>query len=532
VTSGGAQSLRVDGGQLAVAAPDPNGVRAYRGIPYAAAPVGDLRWREPYPVSHWTGIRATHEFAPTCMQPGLASDGFTAPLSMSEDCLYLNIWTTADPDPNPAAGPLPVLVWIHGGAYLIGSGHDIDMSRLARRGVVVVAMNYRLGVFGFLAHPALSAQCPHGSSGNYGLMDQIAALHWIQANIAVFGGDPRRVTIAGASSGATSVNLLVVSALARGLFHGAIAQSGAAMPATGLTDGSPLSRELEERKGERFARSAGATGLDELRAMPADVLVEAAGSRWETWAWNASIDGWIVPAPPARILAAGLQNDVPLIAGWTANEGASLARAAFGDDDVSFAERIRATFGAHAVDILRLYPSGSIAAERRAKVALAGDGFIAFPMWSWVMEQLRTGGAPVFMYEFAHPPPVPANWARHPSMLGEPGAYHGASQPYLFEEFARYPLWPFTDSDRRLGAVMASYWANFARAGDPNGDDLTPWPRYESVPGARKIRFRSGGADSVQDTDFTRMRALAPLFAQSPGALSYRSMQAVRTGTE
>jgi para-nitrobenzyl esterase len=458
------------------------------------------------------------------MQPGLPSDGFAPPLSMSEDCLYLNVWTTAAPD--TAAAPFPVLVWLHGGAYLIGSGHDIDMSRLARRGVVVVAMNYRLGVLGFLGHPELSAEGAEGSSGNYGLMDQIAALHWIQANIAVFGGDPRRVTIAGASSGATSVNLLVVSALARGLFHGAIAQSGSAMPSTGFTDGSPLPRELEERKGVRFARSAGATGVDELRAIPAEALVEAAGSRWETWAWNASIDGWVVPAPPARILAAGLQNDVPLIAGWTANEGASLARAAFGDDDISFPERIRATFGAHAAEILRLYPGGSIASERRGKVALAGDGFIAFPMWSWVIEQLRTGSAPVFMYEFAQPPPVPANWARHPSMLGEPGAYHGASQPYLFEEFARYPLWLFTDADRRLGGVMASYWANFARAGDPNGSGLAHWTRYEPVPGAQKIRFLSGGANCVPDADLARLRALAPLFAQSPGALSYRSMQA------
>ncbi len=519
-------TLHITGGRIAMAPPDAHGVRAFRGIPYAAPPVGNRRWRRPGPVPPWNGTRATHEFAAPCMQPGLPSDGFTAPVLMSEDCLYLNIWTPVDLQAalNPDHA-LPVMVWIHGGAYLIGSGHDIEAGRLARRGVVVVAINYRLGVLGFLAHPALTAESIHGASGNYGLMDQIAALEWVQANIAAFGGDSHRVTIAGASSGAASVNLLVVAQLARGLFHRAIAQSGAAMQATGLTDGSPLPRELEERKGTRFAQSVGTQDLDELRRMSAPALIEAAGSRWETWAWNASIDGWLIPRPPAQALAAGLQNDVPLIAGWTANEGASMARDAFGDDEVSFPEQIRARFGNHAPEILRLYPTGSLLEDRQAKVALAGDGFIAYPMWSWVVEHLRTGKAPVFMYLFAHAPPIPADWARRASMLGEPGAYHGASQLYLFEEFDRFPAWPFRDSDRRLGDVMASYWANFIRTGDPNSAVLAHWPRYERVSGPQKIRFRSGGADRMPDTDSSRFRALVPVFENSPGALSYRAMQ-------
>ena len=512
--------MSVEGGLIAQAPADETGVRIYKAIPFAAPPVANRRWQPPAAVEPWTGVRRSDEYALPCPQPELASDGLAAPADTSEDCLYLNIFTPA----RSSTERLPVFVWIHGGAYIVGSSREIDGSGLARRGVVVVTIGYRLGVFGFLAHPSLSTESAHGASGNYGIMDQIAALQWVHRNIAAFGGDPSRVTIGGSSAGATSVNVLMVSPLAKGLFQRAIGQSGAAMPATGLTDGSPLTRAAEERKGAEFVRTLGITSVEELRRLPAATLVKAGGARWETWGWNASIDGWVLPEPPSSLFARGEQQDVPLLAGWTSNEGASLARGAFGDDDEPFGPQIDAKFGSAAASILHLYEGGSTSMDRRSKVALAGDGFIAYPTWSWAVSHLRTTRAPLFLYVFDQPPPIPANWPRRVSMLGQPGAFHGSSQIYLFEAFASHPTWHFTAVDRRMGALMADYWAAFIREGDPNGPGRPNWPRYQlQVP--RKIYFRNGHAVPASDAEVERLRALVPLFTASPGALSYRGMK-------
>lgn len=519
------RSLAIEGGHVGIPPADSSGVRVFKGIPYAAPPVDHRRWRAPAPVEPWRGVKATDRFEASCAQanmfPGVGDlDG-----QQSEDCLYLNVWTPA----HNASERLPVLVWIHGGAFVLLSGNEprLDGVTLARQGVIVVTFNYRLGVFGFLAHPDLTAESSQRASGNYGIMDQIAALSWVQRNIASFGGDPSRVAIGGNSSGATSVNVLMASPLAAGLFTRAIAQGGSAMPASPPNDGSPLPRAIEESKGRHFATSLGASGPRELRALPMTALVEASGEDWSSWGWNACIDGYVLPAPPLEVFHRRQQNDVPLLVGWSANEGAALGRATFGGDDESFAPQIAARFGARAPEILRLYPAHSREQERAAKAALAGEGFIAYPSWTWAVVQSRTGKQPVFVYKFEHPPPVPPGYGRQ-SMLGDPGAFHGGEMPYVFGTFARFADWQFAPADFQIAAGMQSYWIHFIASGDPNGGAKLPiWPAYQG-PAPRRLHVDARGFHVLPDADRCRFEQLGRLAAAAPGSLSYRGMSVER----
>lgn len=515
--------IRVQGGLLAAVAADAGGVRAFKGIPYAAPPVGAGRWREPGALEGWSGVRATDQFGPQCPQTDMFGIGVQDPSSMSEDCLYLNVWTPA----RSTSERLPVLVWIHGGAYVIGSGDASQHGLLVSKGLVIVTINYRLGVFGFLSHPALTNESPHRASGNYGLLDQIAALQWVQGNIAAFGGDPDRVTIGGSSAGATSVNILMTSPLARGLFQRAIGKSGAAMPASGIGDGSPLPLAIEEGKGVCFARSLGARDLQALRRLPTGALLAMSGSDWSQWAWNASIDGYVLPAPPAELFAQGRQNDVPLLASWTTHEGAAIGRATFGGDGQSFPDQIRASFGRNADAVLQWYPAGSPDQARASKVALAGEGFIAYPTWTWALAQQRSGTQPVFLYRFGYRPPMPEGWSKD-SMLGDPGAFHGADSTYLFGSFAEHAGWAFGEEDYRLSALLQSYWVNFARAGDPNGPGLPEWPAYRAGAQARKLYIEQHSVRAAADGDAARLQALGKLLRDSPGSLRYRDMETER----
>lgn len=519
------QAIAVDGGRIAAASADAHGVRVFKGIPYAAAPVGDRRWRAPAPVEPWSGVRASDRFGPSCTQVDMFAGAGVSSGGQGEDCLYINVWTPA----RAGTEPLPVFVWIHGGAYVVGSGSDprIDGASLAAQGVIVVTFNYRLGVFGFLAHPELSGEVPQRASGNYGLMDQLAALRWIQHNIARFGGDPSRVAIGGNSAGATSVNALMASPLGKGLFSRAIAQGGSAMSVSAPNDGSPLPRQLEEQKGLHFARTVGARDIQELRSLSADVLLKASGVDWSEWAWNASIDGYVVPAPPLEIFQQRRQNDVPLLVGWAANEGASIGRATFGGDDEPFAPQIEARFGKLAPDVLRLYPADTVERERASKAALAGEGFISFPSWTWGVAQSQTGTRPVFTYKFAHAPPVPADFGRA-SMIGSPGAFHGSEMAYVFGNFPVDQGWNVTDMDREISRGMQTYWLRFIATGNPNGAaGLPEWPAYRGPTPERLLideqRFRV-----LPDADRERFETLGRLAAAVPGSLSYRGMDARR----
>jgi para-nitrobenzyl esterase len=317
-----AQPVKVDDGLLLGTSED--GLTVYRGIPFAAPPVGDLRWRAPQPASKWDGVRRADKFGPACMQAMKNPAGADQGPGMSEDCLYLNVWTPA----KSASQRLPVLVWIYGGGFAGGATSIPTYSgeKLAKRGVVLVSIAYRVGALGFLSHPGLSAESEHRISGNYGLLDMIAGLKWIQKNIAAFGGDPGRVTIFGESAGGIAVSMLCASPIAKGLFHGAISQSGGSFgpPRAGGMPGENMQRLADaERGGESYAAAAGASSVAELRKMSAEqVLAASSGRRGVGWP---IIDGWVIPDDQYKLYEAGRYNETPILIGYNSDEGLSFS---------------------------------------------------------------------------------------------------------------------------------------------------------------------------------------------------------------
>ncbi len=467
-----AETLAIEGGQISAAVPDSSGIRAFRGLPYASPPVGDLRWRAPEAVKSWEGVRGVADWGPRCMQSERL--GAIDPLNkrMDEDCLYLNVWS-------PAKAPgekLPVLFWIHGGSNLNGAGSEpyYDGANLAKQGVVVVTINYRLDVFGFLAHPKLTKELGTNASGNYGLLDQIAALKWVQKNIAAFGGDPGQVTLFGESAGSIDISLLVASPLAKGLFARAIGESGGALTPIPALGPKPLA--IGESDGAKFAQGLGAASIAELRAKPAADILQAAIKSPITYGFGV-VDGYVVPGHPAKIYAAGQHNDVPLLLGWNADEGTLFAaRVKWGPDTPSYADRVRAQFKDQAEKVLELYPGGGTPeGEKQAFAALFGDQIIGYGTWAWAERAATSGKAPVYRYYFTRRPPGAPELSLTP--LTAPGVYHSAELYYVFDNL-QVRDWPWEADDRRLASVMSSYWTNFAKTGDPNGKELPTWPRY------------------------------------------------------
>ncbi len=451
------------------------GIRAYLGIPYATPPVGDLRWRPPRPPTAWPGVRSADHFAPACMQPGPAAFGpwtleFLLRGPVSEDCLYLNAWTGAAPGPAASRLRRPVLVFIHGGAFTSGSG-DVpvyDGARLAAKGLVVVTINYRLGALGFLAHPELSEESPEHASGDYGLLDQVAALRWVQGNIAAFGGDPARVTIAGQSAGAMSVFLLTASPRARGLFQRAVIESGpGGLAAMGVATARSTARPRAdaEREGEALARALGVHTLAELRALPASAFAQPpAGLRLR---FGPVIDGLFLSEDPADVFAAGRQNDVPTLTGLNADEGSAFPGYATATAD-AFRRQAEQRWGDGAPRFLAVYPAGSDEEARRSQIQSGRDAGVAGVI-RLLAERARTARAPAFAYYFDRAIP----WPEHPEF----GAFHTAEVPYVFGTLDVLPR-PWTDVDRRLSETMMAYWVSFAQRGDPNGAGLPAWPAF------------------------------------------------------
>lgn len=437
-------------------------VRVFRGIPYAAPPIDSLRWRPPQPPTGWEGERDATEFAATCMQV-LPPEGsfyqiefFPEVEPMSEDCLYLNVWTAAE---SPSA-QLPVMVWIHGGAFIQGSGSmpSFDGEGLAKKDVVVVTINYRLGVFGLLAHPDLTEEADYAASGNYGILDQIAALQWVQENIAAFGGDPGNVTIFGQSAGAASINVLLASPLARGLFHRAILQSGSAY-AFGRS--TPLPEA--EQSGVEFAETAGAASIRELRRLSTDSLLAVSRSV----PTSVNVDGWLIPEPVDVIMERGNQHDVSILAGSTADEGTAIV----GPDLTAsrFRELTRQNYGEDADSYLALYPATSDEQAQESFNASFSNRL------AWGAEKLaevhtRTGSRDAYLYLLSHEPP-----GRDQDRYG---AFHSSDLVYVFSSLHAVDR-PWQPADSALAEVVSSYWANFAATGDPNGGDLPPWPAYD-----------------------------------------------------
>jgi|CZKI01.1.fsa_nt_gi para-nitrobenzyl esterase len=457
-------------------------VRTFKGIPYAAPPVGTLRWRPPQPVSPWAGVRKAADYGARAMQGRIFSDMVFHDDGPSEDCLYLNLWMPAD----PGRAGLPVMVWIHDGGFVAGSSSEPrqDAGNLSKKGVMVVSFNYRMGVFGFLAHPELARESGRGASGNYGLLDQVAALEWVRRNIAAFGGDPDNVTIFGESAGSEAVSGLVASPLARGLFRRAIGESGA------LVSASPPMKSLAEAEeaGVRFAQSAfGTASLQALRAKPAQELLDAA-LKLPMEYFQPSVDGYFLPADCRSIYAAGGQGRVPLLAGWNRDEGSY--RAFFGDSRPTvenYVARARARFGAHAEAFLALYPAETDAQARRAAQDLAGDDFIAHNTWRWIEAHLATGRSPVYRYEFDQTLPLPPDAAPG----AEPTAPHASDIEYVFRTLPSRNL-PWRPEDRDVSELLASYWTNFAKTGDPNGLGLPPWPAYGGGDGYQVMHIGPG----------------------------------------
>jgi para-nitrobenzyl esterase len=480
-------------------------VVSFKGIPYAAPPVGDLRWRAPKPAAPWTGMRKADHFGASCTQRHMGPFGpftkeFLYVTPASEDCLYLNVWT-----PKPRAGAkLPVLFYIHGGGYDSGSG-DVPIYEgegLARKGVVAVTVNYRLGVVGFFVHPELSKESGNNASGNYGLLDQIAALKWVQANIAAFGGDPNRVTIAGQSAGGGSVHSLIASPLARGLFHRTIVQSGGSTVRRESVSMGSSSFANAEAEGRRFAESRGAKSIADLRAMNWEKLIEGtgvgamlaappraavpgtqgtrAGSDMPAMAARGMgrggptsapiVDGYVLPIPATDAVGQGKFNDVPMLTGMNTGELGGIRAAPTAAVTLeSYRNQARQRYGDDADKFLALYPASNDA-EAAAAQSQANRDQSLVAMYLWAGQRSKTSRTKVFQYLFDHTLPGPDS--------ARLGAFHTAEVPYVMNTLYTAPERPFTDADRKIGEMMASYWANFAAKGDPNGKGLPVWPAH------------------------------------------------------
>jgi para-nitrobenzyl esterase len=455
-----AATVAIEQGQIVGKASD--ATAAYLGIPYAAPPVERNRWRGPQPAEKWHGIRAAVSFEANCSQePGrpygpYAMD-FMASGPSSEDCLFLNVWT-----PRASGKKLPVLVWIHGGGFSGGSGSlaIFNGSALASKGVVVVTINYRLGPFGYLAHPELSAEDPHHSSGTYGLQDQIAALKWVQRNIAQFGGDSRNVTVAGESAGAISTNGLILSPLAVSLFHRAVVISGAGMgfPAPGL-------REAEQ-KGVAFAASLGARDLVELRAVPADKILAAVARIPRdpaalTFPFWPVVDGWVLPGDPDAG-ASQPRSAVPVLTGFNADENFMMSVKTVAD----FHRYVKIWFGAHADRVLALYPHETDDQAVASSRVLARDRYMASQLL-WVSARTRNSKQQIFQYFYDHPPPT----ASGPDY----GSFHSAGVPYFFGNLDPSTR-PYGPSDRFVSEQFQAYLLAFMKTGKPNIPGRPDWP--------------------------------------------------------
>jgi para-nitrobenzyl esterase len=498
-----AETVRIEEGRLAGVATADGVVRAFKGVPYALPPVGALRWRPPQPVAAWDGVRRADSYGPVAPQPPIGARSLYHPgrEPQSEDCLYLNVWTAAE-----EGDRRPVLVWFHMGAYLFGSGTAspgprslYDGEQLARAGAVVVTLNHRLGRLGFLAHPELTAESEHGASGNYGLMDHVAALEWVQRNIAAFGGDPERVTVFGLSAGSYTVSHLMASPLARGLFHRAIGQSGAAFGPAGETCGqNDLIQHLEagERTGVRLAQALGARSLGDLRAMSPERLMSIPVPSDEPARWTMNlgpermprgsfetgypvVDGHVLPDEVHAVFAAGKQHDVPLITGSVANEAAGVPGLATLEDHLADA---REEYGDMADRFLALYPAANdLEAFRESNRSVADRIFVA-QNWAWARMQATTGSSPAFYYHFSRVPPIPPGVDLDER---DPGAFHSAEVPYVFRHVGRAGHgrdWDWQAADEHLSLVISSYWLAFADTGDPNRPGLPDWPAFD--PGA------------------------------------------------
>jgi para-nitrobenzyl esterase len=442
------------------------GILSFKGIPFAAPPVGDLRWKEPQAVKNWTGVRQTKKFGPNPMQYAVYGDMNFRSDGMSEDCLYLNVWSPVRKDKKL----LPVLVYFYGGGFVAGDGSEAryDGESMARKGIVALTVNYRLGVFGFLAHPELTKESPHHASGNYALLDQAAALRWVQQNIAAFGGDPKKVTIAGESAGSIAVSGLMASPLSKNLIAGAIGESGSLL---GALSAVPLS--AGEQTGQEFAMSLEANSLAGLRAIRADKILEAS-RKFNPFRFSMTIDGYFFPKSPYAIYEAGEQAQVPLLVGWNSEE--MNYRAVLGNEKPTregFTKAVQKLYGDRSEQALKNYHAETDEEVEQVATDLASDRFIAFSTWKWAELQGRTGGKPVYRYYFSKPRPATTASSNMPFAKG---AVHSAEIEYAMGNLVSNKVYAWTEDDYKVSRTMQEYFANFIKKANPYGAGLPAWP--------------------------------------------------------
>jgi para-nitrobenzyl esterase len=470
------QPVKTQSGLVSGIVCEDSNILVFKGIPYAAPPVGELRWREPQPPVQWEGVLMADTFCASCIQSLARSrppwtEEFMSQDTISEDCLYLNIWTPAETPEDK----LPVMVFIHGGGFNEGSGSVAvyNGEELAKKGIIIVTINYRLGLMGFFAHPELTAESLNNASGNYGLLDQVAALQWTRNNIEAFGGDPERVTIAGQSAGAMSVHMLIASPLAKGLFNRAISQSGSSL--SWRLRPTPL--DEAEKTGSEFAKSKGVTSIEELRAMPVEELtVIKPGERPPRF--GVVIDGWLLEEDPLTVLSNGKQNDVPVMTGLNADEGS--AGPEYGKSTVeTFRAQAERVYGDKADEYLSFYSPQSDEEAGRMTIESARDqGRVSTFLWAEM--RAKTSATDAYTYYFSRAIP----WPEYPNFK----AFHTGEMPYVFNNLKMLDR-PWEAVDTMVANIMSSYWVNFVTKGDPNGPGLPDWPAFDST---RKITMELG----------------------------------------
>lgn len=461
-------------------------VASFKGIPFAAPPVAGLRWKAPLPAAPWSGTLDCTKFAASAVQQPPApffvwSEEFLIPKApISEDCLYLNVWS---PTAAIAKEKLPVIVWIHGGGFTSGGGSCpiYDGEGMARKGVVFVTINYRLGVFGFLAHPELSRESGHNASGNYALLDMIAALQWVQQNIAAFGGDPNRVTIAGQSAGSFAVNSLMASPLAKGLFHRAIGQSG------GMFGDRALRLPEASMQGIGLVKKLNRYSIADLRSLPADTLLKYGGG------FSPVLDGYVLPTDVHTIFTEGKQNDVPLLTGYNRDEGFVFGETMTAE---AFKEDAKTKYGDLAEEFLRAFPATDDAVAKQSQKNFFRDMAFAWQGYTWARLQTEKGKQKAWLYRFDRVPPGRPDLAEH-------GAFHSAEIAYALHSL---PMWnrPWEKLDQQLMEQMSSYWANFAATGDPNGKGLPKWePFNPAAPNTLVFDKKTPMRTGLEQAEFT-----------------------------
>lgn len=511
---GKSPQVKVSNGILQGFTNDSTGIHHFKGVPFAQPPVGDLRWREPQPAKDWSGVRMAVKYGPRPLQKPVFGDmGFRAD-SMSEDCLYLNVWTPA----KTGKEKLPVLVYFYGGGFVAGAGDEprYDGESLARKGIVTVTVNYRLGIFGFFAHPELTKESPNHASGNEGLLDQNMALKWVNQNIAAFGGDPNHVTIAGESAGSFSVSAQQASPLSKNLIAGVIGESGA------MVSSMPSLTE-EEQAGTTFGTKVNAGSLADLRAIPANQLLDDA-YKPNMPHFSPNVDGYFYPKQASEIFAAGEQAHVPSLIGWNSDEVPyQVVMGASQPTPENYAAKIKELYGDNAAEILKLYPNATPEETLQSATDLSSDRFIVFGTWKWADLLVQTSDKPVYRYVFSRIRPAMSakmgnataglaggviknsGSAPAPKQPAALGAAHASEIEYALGNLHYNKVYDWTPDDYKVSNTMEDYFANFIKTGNPNGKGLPQWPAM--VKGSAS-HFMNIDVNSKAELETTRERHL------------------------